>query len=217
LAANTQPCTLAYWHQPRWTANGTNASTYTPWWSVLYAAHVDVVLNGHVHTYARFAPLDTSGNNDPANGIREVIVGTGGESLVSAAPSASPAPLVNYRGFGYLRMVLHPTGYDAQFIAANGAVKDTFSGTCHGSSPPPAALQVSQTAPASVPADAATAYTVTVTNRAAPTRRASPSPTTCRRTRSQCRPRRRAGAAPARGRSRATWAPFRRAGRPRSR
>jgi uncharacterized repeat protein (TIGR01451 family) len=164
LAANSQPCTLAYWHQPRWTANGTNASTYAPWWSVLYAAHVDVVLNGHVHTYARFAQLDPNGNNDPANGIREVIVGTGGESLVSAAPSASPAPLVNYRGFGYLRMVLHPTGYDAQFIAANGAVKDTFSGTCHGSSPPPAALQVSQTAPASVQADASTAYTVTVTN-----------------------------------------------------
>jgi len=164
LAANTQPCTLAYWHQPRWTANSTNASTYAPWWSVLYSAHVDVVLNGHVHTYARFAPLDPSGTNDPANGIREVIVGTGGESLVSASPSASPAPLVNYRGFGYLRMVLHPTGYDAQFIAATGAVKDTFSGTCHGSSPPPAALQVSQNAPASVQADAATAYTVTVTN-----------------------------------------------------
>ena len=164
LAANTQPCTLAYWHQPRWTANATNASTYAPWWSVLYAAHVDVVLNGHVHTYARFAPLDPNGNNDPANGIREVIVGTGGESLVSASPSASPAPVVNYRGFGYLRMVLHQTGYDAQFIASSGAVKDTFSGTCHGSSPPPAALQVSQTAPASVQADADAAYTVTVTN-----------------------------------------------------
>ena len=164
LAANRQPCTLAYWHQPRWTANGTNASAYAPWWSVLYAAHVDVVLNGHIHTYARFAQLDPSGNNDPANGVREVIVGTGGESLVSASPSATPAPLVNYRGFGYLRMVLHPTGYDAQFIAANGAVKDTFSGTCHGSTPPPAALQVTQTAPASVQADASTSYTVTVTN-----------------------------------------------------
>ncbi|HEX3328616.1 MAG TPA: metallophosphoesterase [Gaiellales bacterium] len=164
LAANTQPCTLAYWHQPRWTANATNASTYAPWWSALYAAHVDVVLNGHVHTYARFAPLDPNGNSDPANGIREVIVGTGGESLVSASPSASPAPVVNYRGFGYLRMVLHPTGYDAQFIASSGAVKDTFSGTCHGFSPPPSALQVSQTAPASVQADADAAYTVMVTN-----------------------------------------------------
>ena len=164
LAADNQPCTLAYWHQPRWTANGNNASTYATWWSILYGAHVDVVLNGHIHTYARFAPLDPSGNTDSANGIREVIVGTGGESLQSAAANATPAPLANYRTFGYLRMVLQPTGYDAQFIASSGAVKDTFSGTCHGSSPPPAALQISQTAPASVQADASATYTVTVTN-----------------------------------------------------
>jgi len=164
LAANTQPCTLAYWHQPRWAANGNNPTAYAPWWSMLYAAHVDVVLNGHIHTYARFGLLDPTGASDPANGIREVIVGTGGESLVSASPTATPAPLVNYRGFGYLRMVLHPTGYDAQFIAANGAVKDTFSGSCHGTTPPPPGLGISQTAPASVQADAGAAYTVTVTN-----------------------------------------------------
>jgi uncharacterized repeat protein (TIGR01451 family) len=164
LNANTQPCVLAYWHQPRWTANATNASAYATWWSTLYAAHVDVVLNGHVHTYARFGPLNPSGGADAANGIREVIVGTGGESLQAAATNASPAPLANYRTFGYLRMVLHSTGYDAQFIDSGGAVKDTFSGTCHGTTPPPDGLDISQTAPASVQADASTSYTVTVTN-----------------------------------------------------
>jgi uncharacterized repeat protein (TIGR01451 family) len=164
LAANNQPCTLAYWHQPEWTATGKNATAYATWWSMLYAAHVDLVLNGHVHTYARFAPLNPSGGTDAANGVREVIVGTGGESLVSTAANASPAPLANFRGFGYLRMVLHPTGYDAQFIAATGAVKDTFSGTCHGTTPPPPGLGISQTAPSSVQADAGAAYAVTVTN-----------------------------------------------------
>jgi uncharacterized repeat protein (TIGR01451 family) len=164
LNANSQPCVLAYWHQPRWTANGTNASAYATWWSMLYAAHVDVVLNGHVHTYARFGPLSPSGGADAANGIREVIVGTGGEALVSAAANASPAPLANYRTFGYLRMVLHPTGYDAQFIDSTGAVKDTFSGACHGTTPPPPGLDISQTAPSSVQADAGTSYTVTVAN-----------------------------------------------------
>jgi uncharacterized repeat protein (TIGR01451 family) len=122
------------------------------------------VLNGHVHTYARFGPLDPSGGADAANGIREVIVGTGGESLTAAAAGANPAPLANYRTFGYLRMVLHPTGYDAQFIDSGGAVKDTFSGTCHGTTPPPPGLTISQTAPSSVQADAGTSYTVTVTN-----------------------------------------------------
>jgi len=28
-------------------------------------------------------------------------------------------------------MVLHPTGYDAQFIDRVGVAEDAFSGTCH--------------------------------------------------------------------------------------
>jgi hypothetical protein len=39
------------------------------------------VLNGHDHLYARYRPLDPSGNYDPKRGIREFIVGTGGETL----------------------------------------------------------------------------------------------------------------------------------------
>jgi uncharacterized repeat protein (TIGR01451 family) len=164
LDANTQPCVMAYWHQPRWTATASNASPYAPWWDVLYQAHVDVVLNGHIHTYARFAMLNPSAQVDTTNGIREVIVGTGGESLQLAAPTSNPFPVANFRNFGYLRMVLHPTGYDAQFITSAGAVKDSFSGTCHGTTAPPKNLKVSQTAPSGVQADSSVAYTVTVTN-----------------------------------------------------
>jgi uncharacterized repeat protein (TIGR01451 family) len=155
---------MAYWHQPRWTATASNASPYAPWWDVLYQAHVDVVLNGHIHTYARFAMLNPSAQVDTTNGIREVIVGTGGESLQLAAPTSNPFPVANFRNFGYLRMVLHPTGYDAQFITSAGAVKDSFSGTCHGTTAPPKNLKVSQTAPSGVQADSSVAYTVTVTN-----------------------------------------------------
>ena len=39
------------------------------------------MLNGHDHLYARYRPLDPSGNYDPKKGIREFIVGTGGETL----------------------------------------------------------------------------------------------------------------------------------------
>jgi hypothetical protein len=39
------------------------------------------VLNGHDHLYAHYRPLDPSGNFDPRNGIREFVVGTGGETL----------------------------------------------------------------------------------------------------------------------------------------
>jgi uncharacterized repeat protein (TIGR01451 family) len=163
LAANSQPCIMAYWHQPRWTATSSNNSTYAAWWNLLYASHADLVLNGHIHTYARYGLLNPSGATDP-NGIREVIVGTGGESLQAASAGANPKPLVNFRSFGYLRMVLHPTGYDAQFIISTGAVKDTFSGTCHGSSAPPAALKVSQTSPDAVQADSSATYNVTIQN-----------------------------------------------------
>ena len=164
LAANDQPCVLAYWHQPRWTATAKNNSTYNTWWNLLYAAHVDVVLNGHIHTYARFAPLNPSGAVDNANGIEEVIVGTGGESLQAAAKTANPYPLANQRAFGYLRMVLQPTGYSATFVNYKGAVKDSFSGACHGQAAPPKQLTVSQSASSGVQADSPASYAVTVSN-----------------------------------------------------
>src|SRR5204862_4170776 len=49
LAAHATPCTLAYWHQPRFSSGGLHASnpTYQPFWDDLYAAGADVVLNGH--------------------------------------------------------------------------------------------------------------------------------------------------------------------------
>jgi uncharacterized repeat protein (TIGR01451 family) len=164
VAANDQPCILAYWHQPRWTATSSNNSTYNAWWNQLYTAHADLVLNGHIHTYARFAPLNPSGAVDSANGITEVIVGTGGESLQAASSASNPKPLANQRVFGYLRLVLHPSGYDATFVSSSGAVKDSFSGTCHGQAPPPKQLTVTQSAPGSVQADSPTSYTVTVAN-----------------------------------------------------
>ena len=50
------------------------------------------MLNGHDHLYARYRPIDPpSGTSDPNRGIREFIVGTGGETLdaVVSAPTSS--------------------------------------------------------------------------------------------------------------------------------
>src|SRR3954466_16304089 len=69
-----QPCVAAFWHQPLWTGLAKNASPYRPWWKVLYRAHADVVLNGHVHNYQRFAPLDPMGNLGSSHGITEYVV-----------------------------------------------------------------------------------------------------------------------------------------------
>ena len=55
--------------------------TAQAFWQLLYQYHADLVLNGHDHLYARYRPLDPSGNSDPGRGIRQFTVGTGGETL----------------------------------------------------------------------------------------------------------------------------------------
>jgi Calcineurin-like phosphoesterase len=133
LAANTQPCILAYWHQPRWTDDG-DGNAYSTWWNVLYNYHADVVLNGHVHNYQRYPALNPNGNVDRTKGITQFIVGTGGEAAdqISAAIPPNPSPVAAAEAFGYLRMNLKPTGWTARFINDTGTVLDTSTGTCHG-------------------------------------------------------------------------------------
>jgi hypothetical protein len=130
LASTAQACILAYWHQPRWTGASSNNSATSSWWTLLYQHHADLVLNGHIHNYQRFPQLNPSGQT-AADGIREVIAGTGGESLGGFSSSASPAATVRLKSFGYLRLVLHPDSYDGTFVKADGSIGDTFSGTCH--------------------------------------------------------------------------------------
>jgi hypothetical protein len=133
LAATTQPCILAYWHQPLYTGEGTGyAGAYKPWWDALYAAHADVVLNGHIHNYQRFAPMNSARGGDQA-GPTEYIVGTGGEELVSASAKTTtvPKPVVWKKSFGYLRLTLHSNGWDAAFSDSTGRTLDASAGSCH--------------------------------------------------------------------------------------
>ena len=68
LASTTQPCIAAFWHQPLY--QGLKVSVdkaYKPWWDALIAAHANLVLNGHIHNYQRFAPM-TSLSTGSADG-----------------------------------------------------------------------------------------------------------------------------------------------------
>ena len=138
LNADTQPCTLAYWHQPRWTGTASNDGSSRAWWHLLYTHHADLVLNGHVHAYERFDQLTPKGQSSP-KGIRELIVGTGGDSLQATSQSPVPQPQITLSSFGFLRLVLQPTGYTGTFqeVASSGAVSvgDSFSGSCHRAQP----------------------------------------------------------------------------------
>ncbi len=60
LAANPKKCTLAYFHHPLFSSGKHgNQTKMRPTWGALYAANADVVVNGHDHSYERFAPPKT--------------------------------------------------------------------------------------------------------------------------------------------------------------
>jgi hypothetical protein len=124
----TRKCTLAYWHEPYYNG-GSRVSDYRYFWQTLYAAGADIVLNGHVHAYGRFAPQDPDGNVDASRGIREFIVGTGGKSLGSLSGSTNVEFTASR--FGVIKLRLHAASYDWQFVAVDGTVVDSGSAPCH--------------------------------------------------------------------------------------
>jgi hypothetical protein len=133
LAARPSPCTLAYFHHPRFTS-GTpgNNTAVQPLWQALYNANADVVLNGHAHGYERFAPLTPVGTLDNARGIRQFVVGTGGRSHQTFISSQPNTEVRNNTTFGALTVALHPTSYDWQFNPERGATfTDRGSALCH--------------------------------------------------------------------------------------
>lgn len=136
LATHPSTCTVAYFHSPRF-SNGTvhgNKFSVPPLWDLLYRAGVDVVLGGSDHTYQRFAPQAPNGAADPAFGIRQFVVGTGGEGDTGLFPTLKPNEEVqNNTALGVLKLVLHNGGYDWTFVAAPGdGFTDSGSNACHG-------------------------------------------------------------------------------------
>jgi hypothetical protein len=133
LAAHQNMCTLAYYHQSRFSSGGSgNLSAYAPWWTDLYAGGADVVLSAHDHDYERFAPQDPAQNSDPARGIREFIVGTGGRSHSGFHTIMPNSQVRDSTAYGLLVLTLHPTGYDWRFVPEAGKTfTDSGSGSCH--------------------------------------------------------------------------------------
>jgi acid phosphatase type 7 len=133
LQAHPATCTLAYWHKPLFSSGGShgNDSATKAFWDDLYAAHAALILTGHDHDYERFAPQDPDGKSDPAHGIREFVVGTGGKSH---RPFIVPLPNSEARNadtFGVLKLTLHPNSYDWEFIPEAGeSFTDSGRGAC---------------------------------------------------------------------------------------
>jgi len=136
LAAHPNQCTLAFWHIPLFSSGGRAAANSQSFWNLLYAAHADIILNGHDHIYERFGLQSPSAVADP-NGIREFIVGTGGSNYTSIATVAANSQVRNDTTFGVLRLTLHPGTYDWQFVPEAGETfTDSGTTACHASPPP---------------------------------------------------------------------------------
>jgi acid phosphatase type 7 len=133
LAENPRQCVLAMWHHPRFSSglHGNNPITQ-PLWAALYKAGADLILNGHDHTYERFAPQTPSGAADPEHGIVEMVVGTGGRSHYDFPTIRANSLVRDNTTYGVLRLVLAGGGWSFEFIpAAGGTFADSGSGICH--------------------------------------------------------------------------------------
>lgn len=134
LAANTKPCTAAYWHHPLFTSGANHApSTATrPLFQALYDHNADVVLFGHNHQYERFAPQDPNGDLDTARGIRTFVAGMGGASHYSFGTIRPNSEVRNSTTYGVLKLTLHSNGFSWQFVPEAGKTfTDSGTTACH--------------------------------------------------------------------------------------
>jgi hypothetical protein len=132
LNAHHPACTLAFWHQARFSSGPEgNLADYDAFWKVLYSHHVDVVLSAHNHVYERYALQTPAQARDPQHGIREFVVGTGGKSL---DPFTGPFTNGQFRQntqFGVLKLTLHGQRYDWRFVSTTNGVLDSGQTDCH--------------------------------------------------------------------------------------
>jgi acid phosphatase type 7 len=134
LARSDNRCTLAYFHHPLYASgSGTATAQVKPFWNMLQARRADVIMSGHAHRYERYAPMTPAGRR-AANGIRQFVVGTGGESGGSEIhrEDAPNMQVVKTDVSGVLRLSLRPTSYSWRFVRAAGAsFTDSGTGRCH--------------------------------------------------------------------------------------
>jgi len=102
-------------------------------WQALYDGGTELVLTGHDHDYERFAPQNPAGAVDPASGIREFVVGTGGMQSYTLGIRQANSEVLETNVVGVLQLVLGPAGYDWMFLPAGDTTfTDSGSASCHG-------------------------------------------------------------------------------------
>jgi len=137
LAAHRSSCTLAYWHEPLFNSGlRGNSPESQAFWQALYEAGADVVVSADAHDYERFGPQAPLATADPAHGIREFVVGTGGAFLTPWSSVKPNSEVRQNETFGVLALTLRAASYDWRFLPEAGETfTDAGTGGCHGRNP----------------------------------------------------------------------------------
>ena len=103
-----------------------------PFWQLLYAGGVDLILNGHDHDYERFLPQTPEGTVDSTKGITQIVTGTGGGVLRAFRAKTAPNSAYQVQGhYGVLKLTLGAAAYRHAFLGVNGTSWDRGGGACH--------------------------------------------------------------------------------------
>ncbi len=130
LTLNRQPCTLVYYHHPVFNIGQEGFYTsFNAMWALVAQHGVDIVLNGHDHTFQRWQPLNASGAVTP-NGTTEFVTGTGGHSQGSFVTTDSRVA-ASATGFGALQLTLNQNGAGYSYVSSSRTVVDSGSIACH--------------------------------------------------------------------------------------
>jgi calcineurin-like phosphoesterase family protein len=116
-------CRIAFWHRPRFNAGTTHPggdSSMAAFWSALQG-RARLVLNGHEHNMQRQAP---------AQGIVQLIAGSGGDEQYSLNRSYPGLRFGNDTSAGALRLRLRPRRVRFAFVGVRGRVLDSATRHC---------------------------------------------------------------------------------------
>jgi 3',5'-cyclic AMP phosphodiesterase CpdA len=133
LAANSRRCTLAFMHHPRFSSGPHRRNTVVESaFELLHRGGVDVLVSAHDHIYERFAPMRANGARDDLDGVRQFVVGTGGNGLYRIRAIQRHSQRRQNRVYGVLKLTLRPSDYSWDFVPASPTTfRDAGSARCH--------------------------------------------------------------------------------------
>ncbi len=133
LLSHPARCTIAYWHHPLFTSGrrGNNLKMKAAW-QMLQKSGAEIILSGHDHHYERFAPQDAEGVHNEKQGLRELLVGTGGVGLTPPDVARTNSEVRDSSTHGVIKLALYDNAYRWEFVpVAGGSYSDSGTGVCH--------------------------------------------------------------------------------------